>query len=253
MAPLMETELTLPAPAHGIARTLQRRRDLVVNPREHLGHARTQFEKHGTVMLPTIHEPHICSRILRMLPSVQPVLATRILEPSHRQDLPVYSGGYVSSLIDTTWKCVAPVLEPIVGPDPEVVELSCMISFPGAKQQAPHPDVRQEDGQAEMLSIFIPLCDQTYDMGPLLVWPGTQNGTPPELPMRDVVPMFSDAGSVILMNSKVYHCGGANVSNKPRPVLYFTLKGDGPMPGGSTRSILPELSGQRLSDFVPKF
>ena len=102
-----------------------------------------------------------------------------------------------------------------------------------------------------MYSVFIPLTDQTYEMGPLLAWPGTHYGEPPELPMSDVVPMMAPAGSLIVMDSRLYHCGGENRSDTPRPVMYFTVKGTGPLPQGSTLSLLAELKGSKVNDLRP--
>ena len=210
--------------------------------------ARALLRRSGIVLIERALGSWLCQGIERQLPAIKPISPTRVIEPTHRQDLLLYPGGYVSQALRESWDLIAPVLSESVGSNPEVVELSAMVSFPGAAQQAPHPDVHQVEGQAAMYSIFIPLTDQTFEMGPLLAWPGTHFGEPPELPMQDVVPMLAPAGSLIIMDSRLYHCGGANRSEVPRPVFYFTLRGDGPPPAGSTLSLLPDLEGSTLND-----
>ena len=157
----------------------------------------------------------LSDRIHAQLPRLKPLAPTRVIEPSRRQDLLLYPGGYVSEVMDLAWTTIMPFMHTIVGRDPELLELSSMVSFPGAAQQAPHPDVHQCEHQTSMYSVFIPLTDQTYEMGPLLAWPGTHYGEPPELPMSDVVPMMAPAGSLIVMDSRLYHCGGENRSDTP--------------------------------------
>ena len=243
-----------PKPDLRLNRIIQRRRRLRWDHAQaDAKSARDVLRRCGIVLIERALGSWLCRGIERQLPTIKPISPTRVIEPTHRQDLLLYPGGYVSQALRESWDMIEPILNETVGNNPEVVELSAMVSFPGAAQQAPHPDVRQAQGQAPMYSIFMPLTDQTYEMGPLLAWPGTHFGEPPELPMQDVVPMLAPAGSLIIMDSRLYHCGGANHSEVPRPVFYFTLRGDGPAPVGSTLSLLPDLEGstiQQLSSSV---
>ena len=232
-----------------LTRIIRRRRRLRWDPEESSPTiAQQQLAQSGILLMEAVIDPWLCQRITQQIPKLKPVAPTRVIEPTHRQDLLLYPGGYVSEVLRRSWGHIAPVMEPTLGRDPNLVELSAMVSFPGAAPQAPHPDVHNDRGQAPMYSIFIPLTDQTYDMGPLLAWPGTHFGEPPELPMQDVVPMLARAGSMIIMDSRLYHCGGANLSDVPRPVFYFTLRGEGTAPKGSTLSLLPELVGSTLQE-----
>lgn len=232
-------------------RILHRRRRLLWSPEtESVASPRSILSRSGIVLVEEVIPAQVCQRIKHQLPKLRPVAPTRIIEPSHRMDLLVYAGGYVSQVLRESWALLAPFMEEELGPNPEVVELSAMVSFPGAARQAPHPDVKQGTDQASMYSVFIPLTDQSFEMGPLLAWPGTHLEKPAELPMQDVVPMLTKAGSLIIMDSRLYHCGGANCSQVERPVLYFTLKGPGPTPQGSTLSLLPELRGASIAGLV---
>ena len=235
-----------------LVRILHRRRSLVWDPTKHDGKvARSILTKSGILLIEEVLSARLCNRIHALLPRLKPLAPTRVIEPSHRQDLLLYPGGYVSEALDLAWTTIMPFMHTVVGRDPDLLELSSMVSFPGAAQQAPHPDVHQSEHQTSMYSVFIPLTDQTYEMGPLLAWPGTHYGEPPELPMSDVVPMMAPAGSLIVMDSKLYHCGGENRSDIPRPVMYFTFKGPGPLPEGSTLSLLTELKGSKVNDLRP--
>ena len=235
-----------------LVRILQRRRSLIWSPAEQDAKvAGSILTKFGIVLIENVISARLSDRIHAQLPRLKPLAPTRVLEPSRRQDLLLYPGGYVSEVMEVAWTTLLPFMDTIAGPNPELMELSAMVSFPGAAQQAPHPDVHQSEHQTPMYSVFIPLTDQTYEMGPLLAWPGTHYGEPPELPMSDVVPMMAPAGSLIVMDSRLYHCGGENRSDNPRPVMYFTFKGPGPLPQGSTLSLLAELKGSKVNDLRP--
>ena len=61
------------------------------------------------------------------------------------------------------------------------------------------------------------LVDMDSSLGPIEVRPFV----PLDTEQVDV-PMLLKAGSVVAYDSKVWHRGGANVGNAPRPVLYTT-------------------------------
>ena len=53
------------------------------------------------------------------------------------------------------------------------------------------------------------------------------------------------AGGAVLMDSRLWHCGGANVSEERRTLLVATFLGSrGQPPYGSTWSLLEHLAGQ---------
>jgi len=214
------------------------------------GRASKALAEQGVVMIPGLCDPHFCKRLLYNISRLRETYPVRIDEPEHRTDLPLLYGGYATQVFLDALPSVGAVIGNLLGDNPEVAEFSCMISFPGAKRQSPHPDVRHAEGVAEMYSVFIPLSDQDLQMGPLLTWPTTHLEFPEKLKMSEMVPMLGQCGSVVIMNSRLFHCGGQNISEKARPVFYFTLKGPGDLPMGSTLSIAPEFKGMRLNDLL---
>lgn len=61
------------------------------------------------------------------------------------------------------------------------------------------------------------LVDMDSSLGPIEVRPFVPLDT-----KQVDLPMLLNAGSIVAYDSKVWHRGGANVGNKPRPVLYTT-------------------------------
>ena len=234
-----------------ISRMLERRERLFVGIDDvYAGRATHLLDEEGVVAVSGVCEPHTCNRLVLNICRLRETSPTRIDQPEFRSDWPQYFGGYSSQIFMDAISVVGAVLGDRLGDNPLVTEFSCMISYPGAERQNPHPDVRHGDGVAEMYSVFIPLVDQTISMGPLMTWPRTHLKFPEQLKTSDAAPMIADAGAIVIMNSKLFHCGGKNVSEQPRPVFYFTLQGEGPDPMGSTLSILPEFKGMRVNDFV---
>jgi len=234
-----------------IARMVERREYFFLNKNEAFSGRATQIlDQEGVVAVTDVCDPHACSRLVLNICRLRETHQTRIDQPEFRSDWPLYYGGYAAQIFLDALEVVGSVLGDRLTDNPKVAEFSCMISYPGAERQNPHPDVRHGTEGAEMYSVFIPLVDQTLDMGPLLTWPRTHLAFPEEIKIRDTVPMIADAGAIVIMNSKLFHCGGKNASNQARPVFYFTLQGEGPQPLGSTLSILPEFQGMRLNELI---
>jgi hypothetical protein len=232
-----------------LVRMLERRENYLVSEQDiESGLATKMLDEHGVVMIPDFCDRQLCERLLFSISRLRETTPVRIAEPEHRSDIPLLYAGYASQVFSEALLLVGGVLGDRLGDNPEVAELSCMISYPGAKRQAPHPDVRHTEGVAEMYSVFIPLSDQDLMMGPLLTWPQTHLEFPEKIEIREAVPLNGKCGSIVIMNSKLFHCGGQNASQSARPVFYFTLKGPGDEPIGSTFSILPEFKGMHLND-----
>lgn len=112
--------------------------------------------------------------------------------------------------------------------DPWLVELGSICVFPGAKQQHLHRD--HADPQRKLLMCFLNLMEVDEECGPLSVWPGYQLGAQsnPRPITSDRQPagvkMILPAGSCVLMDGSLPHCGLANTSSHSiRPVFYFSL------------------------------
>lgn len=116
-----------------------------------------------------------------------------------------------------------------------LVELSVLMSFPGAVAQVWHRDSKLDPESARMVTVFLPLVELEPDMGPVELQTGTcrgGDGTAAEIAMT------VGAGDAILMDSTTIHRGGANTS-RLRPVFYFSiLSPEGTRPVGPVYSML---------------
>ena len=188
---------------------------------------------------------------------------------------------------------VGQFLQHHLGSKSRLVELSCLLSHPGAKGQPPHSDSTSRSldscSPAHLISVFVPLVDVTEEMGPLEVWPRThsivqllpnslsllrsntiqtggfreffseaeeQQNTDdlPKSPLSNIsltsVCATVPKGHAVCMDSRLYHRGSTNSSDKTRPVFYFTFASEeGELPEGSTYSLLESMEGKVLSDF----
>ena len=153
-------------------------------------------------------------------------------------------------------------LAAVVGEDAWLCELSCIITEGGASAQPAHCDTPAAQSDRGLLyTAFIPLQPITESMGPTMIWPGThtpafhaelQAGTSDYasrgsllLQAKPAVCMDLDAGACVLMDSRCWHYGGANVSGRKRCLLVVSFaSASEQLPAGSTYSMLPSLVGR---------
>jgi hypothetical protein len=157
---------------------------------------------------------------------------------------------------------VGSILDMVLSPEAVVVELACLVSDPGARAQPYHPDTL---ASADLLlfTCFVALQNIDEDMGPTWVLPGTHTeeaharlNDPSVRGERDrelaglrSVHMSCRAGDVFVMDSRLWHRGGANASASRRRLFYVTFGLPRP-PTGLTHSILDDLQGKlRLHDY----
>ena len=153
-----------------------------------------------------------------------------------------------------------PLWQTLLEEEPQLCELSSLISDPGSERQPLHSDTSQEAGVSSLVTCFIALQDISPDMGPTIMLPRTHSNPKahrhlayvcePELgglpgPTADigglelpVVHCAVSAGDAVLMDSRLLHCGGANISTARRRLMYFTVHERGVEPRGSTYSML---------------
>jgi hypothetical protein len=232
-----------------LVKMLERRKHYIASEADiESGAASRMLEEQGVVLVPGFCDRNTCERLLLSISRLRETVPVKIAEPDHRSDVPLLYAGFAEQVFAEAIPLVGKILGDRLTDNPEVVEFSCMVSYPGAKRQPPHPDVRHTENVAEMYSVFIPLRDQDLTMGPLLTWPQTHLEFPETIRISEAVPLHGECGSLVIMNSRLFHCGGQNASQVARPVFYFTLKGEGAEPIGSTLSILPEFKGMHLGD-----
>jgi len=126
---------------------------------------------------------------------------------------------------------IMPLVHELMGGELIVGEAGVVISHGGAGAQEPHRDSNFLFGGQDMemdlppfaMTLLLPLLDVSLDMGPTEFWPGTHllrdeaaaiAGPPQRMALR--------AGSVVLLDARVFHRGGANISGPVRPTAYFS-------------------------------
>lgn len=125
--------------------------------------------------------------------------------------------------------------------NPRLVELSALITFPGARAQDWHRDV--SGTYTRLLSIGVAMQDITSDMAPLEVVKGTHthdDDVDDEDEIEHSKKMTCTKDTIVVWDGGVHHRGSANTSDIPRIMLYFTLARDGRLPSGSTYTIKQE-------------
>ena len=141
-------------------------------------------------------------------------------------------------------------LAALLGDDAELYELATMVSSPGAHRQPVHPDTPIEpierspvdgdgSGAAEALpavcTAFLALQDISPEMGPTVLWAGTHTSAAHEAWYDEKVAFLRrsrarvgllNKGDVLLFDSRLLHCGGANSaqSGSRRALFYFSFK-----------------------------
>ncbi|MDN3638485.1 phytanoyl-CoA dioxygenase family protein [Simiduia curdlanivorans] len=127
---------------------------------------------------------------------------------------------------------VFPIVKAILGDNCILGALSTVISFPGAPDQFVHRDsqaIFTEDYSVDVtipayaMTMLVPLVDCTLETGCTKVRPGTHLLTKhQELSGGEWVDPEVSVGSILLTDSRVIHRGGANKSNRVRPIVYLT-------------------------------
>ena len=148
---------------------------------------------------------------------------------------------------DLPLHAIWPHVRNALGEDAVLRRRGLVVGLPGASDQAYHadaprvpPDVWAEheapaDVQpAHSLVVFLPLCDLNEANGPTSFLPGShQRWTSDALEAEADAPGSSsagapaildvDAGDAIVFDSRTQHAGGANRSQRARPILYLVF------------------------------
>eukprot|EP00928_Gymnodinium_smaydae_P022410 TRINITY_DN18834_c0_g1_i2.p1 TRINITY_DN18834_c0_g1~~TRINITY_DN18834_c0_g1_i2.p1 ORF type:complete len:275 (-),score=50.51 TRINITY_DN18834_c0_g1_i2:150-974(-) len=172
-----------------------------------------------------------------------------------RHDFKVRLVGSAREAVVSALRVLLPMLSELLTAEARLCELSCLVSDPGAQRQALHYDTRATE-VAGLVTIFLALQPVSEDMGPTLVLPAThtpdvhaalqwKDGQLSSVPTgREEVCFTADVGDALVMDSRVLHCGGANVSKERRRLLYVTLQVPHNAPRGSTYSLLDDYRGR---------
>ena len=165
-----------------------------------------------------------------------------------------------------------PLLEPLVGTDATLHEISCLVADPGSPRQCIHADTivlpcpqYPDASMAPLYTFFMALQDVEDDMGHTLFLPSThtdhtlwnvrRSDQERYIASRPAQRSKLMTGDVAIFDSRCLHAGLGNTSNKRRVLFYCTLsaQGDWPLPGGlhGSNSIRAEDRWRwKLSDFL---
>lgn len=149
-----------------------------------------------------------------------------------RAQVPVAIDGPVANPAFFAPHSVMALARHLMGNDLIVGEMGVVISHPGAASQIAHRDSNFLFGGLDMeielppfaMTMLVPLLDVSLDMGPTEFWPGSHR-------LRDEASITADppsrtalsAGSVVLVDSRTFHRGGANLSGPVRPTVYVSF------------------------------
>ena len=186
-----------------------------------------------------------------------------------RWDMCVPLDGSVVDVLSEVVGNLQPLLSQLFEPDAVLCELASLITEGGATRQGLHydtPMMTQRDA-ALLITCFIALQDISDDMGPTIMLPHSasvacheewqrsvrvsEQGLADLLPgpttavgslTMPVVRCAISAGDVVLMDSRLLHCAGANLAGPRRRLLYFTVVDGGGKP-------LPEDAMSSMSMF----
>jgi len=149
-----------------------------------------------------------------------------------RAQVPIAIDGPVANPEFFAPPSVLALAHQLMGDDIVVGEMGVVISHPGAGPQETHRDSAFLFGGLDMeidlppfaMTLLAPLLDVALGMGPTEFWPGSHRlrdeaAATATGPLRTAL----SAGSVVLIDSRTLHRGGANVSGPVRPTAYFSF------------------------------
>mmetsp|Transcript_31391 Transcript_31391/g.56209 ORF Transcript_31391/g.56209 Transcript_31391/m.56209 type:complete len:240 (-) Transcript_31391:86-805(-) len=187
-----------------------------------------------------------------------------VATPEHRHSMALPITPTLTASLTDAIGPVRPLLDALLLSTATLVELSLLVSLPGATNQEVHSDTPHAEDNDLIVSAFLALSPVTLPHGPTCLFPGTHtpafhrsipktttqanyyaaDGTP-ELPTASVEehPLRSDggrdavtwpvddarqalldAGDLLIFDTRVFHYGSANVSGEERPLVYFSFQ-----------------------------
>jgi ectoine hydroxylase-related dioxygenase (phytanoyl-CoA dioxygenase family) len=153
-----------------------------------------------------------------------------VMGREHRYDVLLPMDSIVHSALQRILGQVAPLLMELVGAKASVCELSALVSDPGSAPQPLHHDTGLFGGSRRRVSMLLALQDVEEDMGPTVLFPGTNTpdwhidymarGEELEELLEgeggsesSFVLGLLNAGDAMVYDTNLLHCGGANCSH----------------------------------------
>lgn len=235
--------------------------------------AARRFEIHGAVVMPGLLDEDACTALASAVAVARKEeeggdfsQETREARYREHRALRVGGTGGAATILGQVLAKLYPLLSRVLQADSAEEEEASGIPLlgsgfmavgGGAAEQELHKDVHGHDrhaqaecaaGGARAISIQLQLTDTTDDerMGSLELLPGSHrpdaaNGTPEKIRRaveestvaHGVIRVAVPAGTVTMYSSRLWHCGGANQSERERVFCFLTLtEPDAPAPPG---------------------
>lgn len=190
--------------------------------------------------------------------------------PLFRRDLKLRIEAPVAALLSAIVAGQADVLDAAVGWDAMLCECSVLSSDPGADAQPVHCDTSFQGANqpgceiARLVTIFVALQDVSLEMGPTVLYPRTHTqdihhqlwlqpklDCPPLLRNHPQESAVMSIGDALIMDSRLWHRGGANRSDRRRSLLVLSfVSATGERPKGSTYSLLPGIPALSIHNIL---
>lgn len=209
-----------------------RERDTGVPDSESISRAFALFSEHGFVRLENVFSPQFMVQLTKSYSRRYRMY----LEGTYQNDKrPLFTVDVEGVFNDPTFYAnplMLPFIKKCVGDQCIVGAMSSVASFPGAPDQFIHRDSLpifggdyeiDKDIPTYAMTVLIPLVDCNRQTGCTKVWPGSHlRNDPKESESHAPLEPEVRVGSVLITSSKLIHRGGANVSDKLRPLVYMT-------------------------------
>lgn len=216
------------------------------------------LDDNGYLIIPNGISENQCGKLLDLINNElknKNKVEGEINNPTNRKDLLLPLNELTINTIKKIYTNYSSLWNKIT-PNTILAECSSFLSYPNSKSQNWHADTENNKNKANLITIGIALVDINNNMGPLEVYPESNKLDDKDLIklgkhkidtyknnfLEDVgyerKKLSCKKGSIIIWSSTIYHRGGANISNKIRPMFYFSfLGGDKVQPIGGTYSL----------------
>lgn len=195
--------------------------------------------RHGIIIIRNAIPAHVIAAVLddvkrrhdiHMTPGQKRLFRNFQSDPLRAQ-VPVAIDGPVANPALFAAPSVMAVAKSMMVDDLIVGENGVVISHAGAGPQNTHRDsdflfggmAQEIDLPPYSMTLLLPLVDVSLGMGPTEFWPGSHKCTD-EAAVTAVPPLAAPlaAGTALLLDARLLHRGGANMTGPVRPSLYFS-------------------------------
>lgn len=204
-----------------------------------MGDLAETFAERGCLTISRLFEPALIDSIRDEYQRQYGGMTTDSL-PAHlkvgdkRVHVPIQVKGPLLDPMLTAHPLLLRMVESIVGADPVIDSMVCVVAFPGSEDQHLHRDhyelfSSEERGGAHLppfaVTVSIPLIELNAETGSTLLFPGSHkldpaaDGSPPQLGEGELA--LVPVGGCYFMDYRLWHYGTANGSPLPRPILYI--------------------------------